>query len=98
MSRRFSNHTFTSKYAAYVVFRGRKPGVYKKWKETKSQVNGFSGNYYHGFSTLAGAKRAYRRFLEGGKIVTKKKRKPKEAKHLKPNVDSNDDLPPWCLN
>jgi ribonuclease HI len=31
MSRRFSNHNFTSKYAAYVVFKGRKPGAYKNW-------------------------------------------------------------------
>lgn len=97
MSRRFSNHNFTSKYAAYVVFKGRKPGVYKKWKETKAQVNGFSGNHYQGFSTLADAKRAYRRFLEGGKIVTKKKRKPKREKPLKPNI-VDDDLPPWDID
>jgi hypothetical protein len=61
-------------------------------------VNGFSGNHYQGFYILIDAKRAYRRFLEGGKIVAEKKRKPKQAKPLKPNVNTNKDLPPWCLD
>ena len=59
MSRRFSNHTFTSKNAAYVVFVGRKPGIDETWNETESQVKGHSGSLYKGFSDLAKAKRAY---------------------------------------
>ena len=97
MSRRFSNHSFTSKYAAYVVFVGRKPGIYETWKETEAQVKGYSGRLYKGFSDLAKAKRAYRRFLKEGKIVTKKKRKPKREKPLKPNV-VDDSLPPWDID
>jgi len=98
MSRRFSNHNFIRKNAAYVVFIGRKPGVYKTWKETQAQVNGYSGSRQQGFTSLLEAKRVYRRFLECGKIVAKKKRKPKQAKPLKPNVDTNDDLPPWEID
>ncbi|WP_218418113.1 RNase H1/viroplasmin domain-containing protein [Alteromonas lipotrueae] len=97
MSRCFSNYNFTSKYAAYVVFKGRKPGVYKTWKETKALVNSYSGNRYQGFPSLAEAKRAYRRFLDDGKIVLKAKRKTKQKKPLKPNMDKVD-LPPWELD
>ena len=97
MSRRFSNHTFTSKYATYFVFVGRKPGLYETWKEAEAQVSEFSGSRFQGFSDLAEAKHAYRRFLKEGKIVTKKKRKPKREKTIKPNV-LDDNLPPWDVD
>ena len=97
MSRCFSNYNINSRYAAYVVFKGRKPGVYKTWKETEVQVNSYSGSSYKGFASLAEAKRAYRRFLDGGKIVLKAKRETKQKKPLKPNMD-NVDLPPWELD
>ena len=97
MSRCFSNHNITSRYAAYVVFKGRTPGVCKSWKETKALVNGYSGSRYQGFASIEEAKRAYRRFLDDGKIVLKAKRKTKQKKPLKPNMD-NVDLPPWELD
>ena len=97
MSRCFSNYNFTSRYAAYVVFKGRKSGVYKTWKETEALVNGFSGSRYQGFASIEEAKRAYRRFLDDGKIVLKAKRKTKQKKPLKPNME-NVDLPPWELD
>ena len=73
MSRCFSNYNITSRYAAYVVFKGRKPGVYKTWKETEVQVNRCSGSSYKGFASLAEAKRAYRRFLDDGKTQNQAK-------------------------
>ena len=58
MSRCFSNYNITSRYAAYVVFKGRTPGVYKSWKETEAQVNRYSGSSYKGFASPVEAKRA----------------------------------------
>lgn len=37
------------KKKAYVVFEGRKPGIYDSWKECEEQVSGFSGSKYKGF-------------------------------------------------
>lgn len=47
------------KYQAYVVFRGRKPGVYFTWDETKAQVDGFSGQSQQGFATLKEAEQRW---------------------------------------
>tara|TARA_Y100000592_G_scaffold75273_1_gene117551 strand:- start:49 stop:264 length:216 start_codon:yes stop_codon:yes gene_type:complete len=71
--------------------------VYKTWKETEVQVNRCSGSSYKGFASLAEAKRAYRRFLDDGKIVFMAKRKIKQKKPVKPNMD-NVNLPPWELD
>lgn len=38
----------------YVVVRGRRPGVYDNWEDTKRQVNGVSGAVYKGYRTLQG--------------------------------------------
>lgn len=39
----------------YAVKVGRKPGIYYTWDECKSEVDGFSGAEYKGFSTKADA-------------------------------------------
>lgn len=36
----------------YAVKKGRVPGIYQTWNETKEQVNGYSGAIYKSFSTL----------------------------------------------
>ena len=38
--------------AAYVVFRGRKPGVYRIWNEAEAQVKGFPKQKLLGFDTF----------------------------------------------
>jgi viroplasmin and RNaseH domain-containing protein len=38
-----------SKNVAYVVFAGRKTGVFKTWAECEAQVKGFSGSQFKGF-------------------------------------------------
>ncbi len=43
----------------YVVWRGRKPGVYSTWDEAKAQVEGFSGALYRKFKTLEDALAAF---------------------------------------
>lgn len=47
------------KCQAYVVFRGRRPGVYFTWDETKAQVDGFSGQSQQGFATLKEAEQRW---------------------------------------
>ncbi len=44
----------------YVVWRGRKPGVYSTWDEAKAQVEGFPGALYRKFKTLEDALAAFR--------------------------------------
>lgn len=36
---------------AYVVFRGRKPGVYRSWSECQEQVEGFPKNKFLGYES-----------------------------------------------
>jgi ribonuclease HI len=49
----------TRKY--YVVWNGRKPGVYDNWDDCRKQVEGFTGAQYISFSTLEEATRAFNR-------------------------------------
>ncbi|KAK1290517.1 hypothetical protein QJS10_CPB18g01554 [Acorus calamus] len=39
----------------YAVARGRNPGIYSSWEKCSEQVNGFPGNQYKGFDTVAEA-------------------------------------------
>ena len=43
----------------YVVFRGRRPGVYHNWEECEAQLNGFSKQKYHSYDTTSKAIRAW---------------------------------------
>ena len=36
----------------YVVWQGKKPGIYKSWNDCKKQVDGFTGALYKGFQRL----------------------------------------------
>jgi len=42
----------------YVVFAGRKPGVYDTWEECNKQVNGYSGAVFRSYRTKAEAEKA----------------------------------------
>ena len=44
----------------YVVWQGKKPGIYSSWEECKEQVVGVQGAQYKGFDTLAEAEAASR--------------------------------------
>ncbi len=44
----------------YVVWQGRRPGIYTDWEECKAQVHGVVGAQYKGFGTLAEAEAAMR--------------------------------------
>lgn len=48
-----------SKLKYYVVWIGRKPGIYPSWKDCKDQVDGFDGAKYKGFPTMEMAESAF---------------------------------------
>ncbi|HEU4745953.1 MAG TPA: ribonuclease H family protein [Anaerolineales bacterium] len=49
-----------SKQKYYVVWKGRKPGIFTSWAETEKQVKGFAAAQYKSFETLKEAEAAYR--------------------------------------
>lgn len=56
--------TKTQKF--YVVWKGRKTGIFGTWDEASAQVNGFAGAQYKAFATRAEAEAA----LAQGRLVT----------------------------
>jgi ribonuclease HI len=56
---------------AYVVWEGKKPGVYHTWSETKAQTDGFPGAKFKGFDSLEAANAAF----GGGKFSSGSKSK-----------------------
>ena len=44
----------------YVVWQGRKPGIYSSWEACKSQVQAFESARYMGFETQEQAERAFK--------------------------------------
>lgn len=49
-----------AKQKFYVVWKGRKPGVYNNWDVCRAQVFGFAGAVYKSFATRKEAENAYR--------------------------------------
>lgn len=48
-----------AKQKFYVVWVGRKPGIYKSWDDCKTQISGFPGARYKSYRTLSEAEAAY---------------------------------------
>ncbi|MCE9678967.1 ribonuclease H family protein [Shewanella sp. AS1] len=68
----------SSKY--YVVWAGRKTGIFTSWPETKALVDGFAGARYKSFKTEAEACAAFKGQPSGGqKPINKLKQAPKSA-------------------
>jgi ribonuclease HI len=44
----------------YVVWKGRKTGIFASWEECEAQVKGFTGAEYKSFNSRASAERAFR--------------------------------------
>ncbi len=44
----------------YVVWKGRKPGIYTLWADCEAQVKGFEGAQYKGFESREAAKIAFK--------------------------------------
>jgi ribonuclease HI len=84
----------------YVVWQGRKPGVYTTWDACQSQISGFSAAKYKSFDSLAKAKAAYQddadaHWGKGGGA-------PKKA--ATPKIEFEDlagqgvDMTAWCVD
>lgn len=43
----------------YVVWKGKRPGIYDSWEDCKAAISGFKGAQYMSFSTFETAKEAY---------------------------------------
>lgn len=43
----------------YVVWKGRKPGIYKKWSDCKATITGYDGAQYKGFFSFEEAQKAF---------------------------------------
>ena len=61
----------------YVVWRGRKPGVYRSWPECQRQVSGVEGAKFKSFPTYAAAMAAY----EYPELADQPSGKPKKVKY-----------------
>ncbi len=68
----------------YVVWQGRKPGIYEGWEDCKRQVEGFTGARYKGFPTLDLARAALHD--DPGKHLTKGVNAPKKVVCTNPLV------------
>lgn len=51
-------------YAAYTVFRGKKPGVYRTWEECQQQIDDYPKNKYIGYDSLYEAQFAWAKWEE----------------------------------
>src|SRR5574342_1420483 len=49
-----------AKQKYYVVWKGRKPGIYNSWAECEAQVKGYAGAEYKSFESRAAAEAAFR--------------------------------------
>ena len=49
-----------AKQKYYVVWKGRRNGVFNSWEACSAQVTGFTGAEYKSFDSLAAAEAAYR--------------------------------------
>ena len=80
-----------SKKKFYVVWRGKKPGIYTSWQVCKRQIDGFEKSAYKSFSTLAQAELAFKNKYEdyiGKKPLPKKITKIDLQKYGKPILES----------
>lgn len=72
----------------YVVWKGRKPGIFISWTECEKQVKGFAGAQYKSFDSLQEAEAAYRSNYEAfkGKPASKGKWRDASVKPLLPSL------------
>ncbi|WP_298923777.1 ribonuclease H family protein [uncultured Allomuricauda sp.] len=75
----------------YVVWKGKRPGIYEAWADCKAQIEGFKGAQYKSFQDFAEAKKAFNsNYLEyKGKSKSKKELTPEELLKIgEPNYNS----------
>lgn len=75
----------------YVVWKGKKPGIYESWADCKAQINGFKGAQYKAFTEFSQAKKAFMGNFADYKSTPKTKVRPSKRELLQigdPNTDS----------
>ncbi|UII81750.1 viroplasmin family protein [Flagellimonas sp. CMM7] len=75
----------------YVVWKGKRPGIYEAWADCKAQIEGFKGAQYKSFQDFAEAKKAFNsNYLEyKGKSKDKKELTQEELLKIgEPNYNS----------
>ncbi len=75
----------------YVVWQGKKPGIYLSWKDCKAMIDGYAGAQYKSFPTFAQAKAAYNKDYADVKGTSKKKKTltpAEKATYGEPNLYS----------
>lgn len=72
----------------YVVWKGRKPGIFTSWAETEKQVKGFAAAQHKSFGSLKEAEAAYRSeyAVFKGKPASQGKWKEASVKPVLPSV------------
>ncbi|PZD79062.1 viroplasmin family protein [Mesonia sp. K7] len=60
----------------YVVWKGKKPGIYESWDDCKAQITGFKGAQYKSFSSFEEAKKAYNKSYHEVKETKTPKNEP----------------------
>lgn len=72
----------------YVVWKGRKPGIFTSWAETEKQVKGFAAAQYKSFDTLKEAESAYKSEYVAfkGKPASQGKWKEASVKPILPSI------------
>jgi Predicted double-stranded RNA/RNA-DNA hybrid binding protein len=72
----------------YVVWKGRKPGIFTSWAECEKQVKGFAAAQYKSFDSLKEAEAAYRSKYEAfkGKPASQGKWREASVKPILPSI------------
>jgi hypothetical protein len=76
------------KKVAYVVMKGRTPGIYLTWSECEEQIHGFSRADQKGYFTQEAAETAWNQFLAEQKAEAAKKPSA-ELVEVSPLVDES---------
>src|SRR5690606_12701960 len=77
----------------YVVWVGKRPGIYESCADCKAQIDGFKGAQYKSFPSFESAKKAfngnYLDYKGSSKVTGKRELSPAELlKYGQPNMDS----------
>ncbi len=71
----------------YVVWKGRKAGIFTKWEECKEQISGFEGAQYKSYKTLTEAESAFEKaYIPEYKKQSKQETIPFHSKPVKDSI------------
>lgn len=80
----------------YVVWVGRKPGIYSEWPAAQDQVKGFPDARFRSYPTRAEAETAYRAGYTPPEPDNEKSTRPPSRRRTKPDITTL--LPAWAVD